>query len=276
MPKFVREKMLGGYTEVAGGHSDPECTHVILKAAEYDKILDEKRSAERETAVTRADGERALQTLRRESESRLWQVQEESRKAAEAAAAELERVKQEAAYQRRLNENLLRISRERANADRALKPKKVHSGYVVVMSSEKKYRYKIDRQRTGMATLWETIIQTPYSVEFTEDQVKAQIKDELFPQGGGWLIGRIGINGRYNSDYEDLVHDEKVSPDFLERNIALSGQQGLMRNFKTGYWDIKLTHTRSLGQVPAEMRARIVNEQRMKEERSGQGDGTGK
>lgn len=42
MPKFVREKMLGGYTEVAGGHSDPECTHVILKAAEYDKVLDEK------------------------------------------------------------------------------------------------------------------------------------------------------------------------------------------------------------------------------------------
>lgn len=62
--------------------------------------------------------------MRRESESRLWQVQEESRKAAEAAAAELERVKQEAAYQRRLNENLLRISRERANADRELRPKK--------------------------------------------------------------------------------------------------------------------------------------------------------
>ena len=82
MPKFVREKMLGGYTEVAGGHSDPECTHVILKAAEYDKVLDEKRSAEREAAVARADGERALQALRRESESRLWQVQEESRKAA--------------------------------------------------------------------------------------------------------------------------------------------------------------------------------------------------
>lgn len=274
MPKFVREKMLGGYTEVAGGHSDPECTHVILKAAEYDKILNEKRAAEREIAVVRADGERALQELRKESESRLWQVHEESRKAAEAAA-ELERAKQEAAYQRCLNENLLRISRERANADRGLKPKKEHSGYVVVMSSEKKYRYKIDRRRIGTATLWETIIQTPYSVEFTEDQVKAQIKDELFPQGGGWLIGRIGINGRYNGDYEDLVHDEKVSPDFLERNIVLSGQQGLMRNFKTGYWDIKLTHTRSLGQVPAEMRAKIVNEQRMKEERSGQGDGTG-
>ena len=75
MPRFVREKMLGGYTEVAGGHSDPECTHVILKAAEYDKILDEKRSAEREAAVARADGERALQALRRESESRLCQVQ---------------------------------------------------------------------------------------------------------------------------------------------------------------------------------------------------------
>ena len=92
MPKFVREKMLGGYTEVAGGHSDPECTHVILKAAEYDKILDEKRYAERETAVTKADGERAIQTLRRESESRLWLVQEESKKAAVAAAAVLKKV----------------------------------------------------------------------------------------------------------------------------------------------------------------------------------------
>jgi hypothetical protein len=263
--------MLGGYAEVSGGHSDPECTHVILKAAEYDKILDEKRAAERETAVTRADGERVL----RETESRLWQVQEESRKAAEAVAMELESAKQEAAYQRRLNENLLRISRERANADRALKPKKEHSGYVVVMSSEKKYRYKLDRRRTGLATLWETIIQTPYSVEFTEEQVKAQIKEELFPQGGQWLMGKIGINGRYNGDYEDLVHDEKMGPDFLERNIVLSGQQGLMRNFKTGYWDIKLTHTRSLGQVPAEMRARTVNEQKMKAERSRQRDGAG-
>lgn len=262
MPRFVREKMLGGYTEVAGGHSDPECTHVILKAAEYDKILDEKKSAEREAAVARADGERALQALRRESESRLWQVQEESRKAAEAVAAELERVKQEAAYQRRLNENLLRISRERANADRELKPKKEHSGYVVTVSAEKKYRYKADRRTWRTVTLWETTIQSPYSAEFTEEQARTQIREELFSRDGNWVIGRIGINGRYAGDYEDLISDEKVEPEFLERNIALGGQQGLKMNFKTGYWELSIFHTKPLSRVPEDMRARTVADRR--------------
>ena len=51
-----------------------------------------------------------------------------------------------------LNENLLRIARERANADRKLKPKKEHTGYVVVSSTEKEYRYKINRRDFETAT----------------------------------------------------------------------------------------------------------------------------
>ena len=35
----------------------------------------------------------------------------------------------ESAHQRALNANLLRIAKERANADRKLKPKKEHTGY---------------------------------------------------------------------------------------------------------------------------------------------------
>ena len=50
---------------------------------------------------------------------------------------ELEEERRESAYQRGLNKNLLRIARERANADRKLKPKKEHTGYVVVASEEK-------------------------------------------------------------------------------------------------------------------------------------------
>ena len=135
MPKFVREKMLGGYTEVAGGRSDPECTHVILKAAEY-------------------------------------------------------------------------------------------------------------------------------SAEFTEEQARTQIREELFSRDGNWVIGRIGINGRYAGDYEDLISDEKVEPEFLERNIALGGQQGLKMNFKTGYWELSIFHTKPLSRVPEDMRARTVADRR--------------
>ena len=44
--RFVKETLLGGYKDVAGGYSDSECTHVILTMKEYDKLLDEKRIAD--------------------------------------------------------------------------------------------------------------------------------------------------------------------------------------------------------------------------------------
>ena len=101
-------------------------------------------------------------------------------------------------------------------------------------------------------TLWETTIQSPYSAEFTEEQARTQIREE----------GRIGINGRYAGDYEDLISDEKVEPEFLERNIALGGQQGLKMNFKTGYWELSIFHTKPLSRVPEDMRARTVADRR--------------
>ena len=75
-------------------------------------------------------------------------------------------------YLNGLNKNLLRIARERANADRKLRPKKTHTGYVVLTSSEKEYRYKIMRKETAVAGLWETALQSPYSVDFTEEQAR--------------------------------------------------------------------------------------------------------
>ena len=38
MGEFVK-KTLVGYKEVPGGHSDPECSHVILTLEEYERQL---------------------------------------------------------------------------------------------------------------------------------------------------------------------------------------------------------------------------------------------
>lgn len=133
---------------------------------------------------------------------------------------------------------------------------------MVTVSAEKKYRYKVDRRTWRTVTLWETTIQSPYSAEFTEEQARTQIREELFSRNGNWVIGRIGINGRYAGDYEDLISDEKVEPEFLERNIALGGQQGLKMNFKTGYWELSIFHTKPLSRVPEDMRARTVADRR--------------
>ena len=45
MGEFVKKTMMG-YREVPGGHSDPECTHVILTDAEYRKLLRQISDAE--------------------------------------------------------------------------------------------------------------------------------------------------------------------------------------------------------------------------------------
>ena len=86
--------------------------------------------------------------------------------------------------------------------DRSLRPKKEHTGYAVVRSMEKEYRYKISRQSWGKVMLWETVIQSPYSMEFTEEQARKQIRRELLrdKNGGDWLIGKVGI--RVSCDLE--------------------------------------------------------------------------
>lgn len=253
--KYVKEGTFGGYKEVPGGLSDSECSHVILSLKEYNELHRRIAVAERESRNTKYEAEKRMQRL--ENDAR-YKIQ-----AAEASAAqkvadmkeELENERRESAYQRGLNKNLLRIAKERANADRKLKPKKEHTGYVVAASEEKEYRYR-DGKKWKKAKLWETVLQSYYSVDFTEEEARTQIERDLFPNGETWLIGEIGISGRYGGRYESLIEDTSVSEDFLKRNILLAGQQRLRANFRSGYWELVFMHTKALSIVPPDMRAR--------------------
>lgn len=158
-------------------------------------------------------------------------------------------------YQIDLNRDLLRVARERANADRELRPKKEHTGYVVVTSAEKEYRYKADRRNWHSVMLWETVLQSPYSVDFTEEQARTQMK-ELFQteEDSVWLIGRLGIDASYNGTYEDMLDRASwTKQQKSEYNIMLTRK--LRANYKAGYWELVFLHTRPLGIVPKDMRA---------------------
>ena len=163
----------------------------------------------------------------------------------------LDRSEQENEYLRGLNSNLLRISRERANADRKLRPKKEHTGYVVVSSVEKEYRYKKNRSKTWTTvTLWETVLQSPYSVEFTEEQARKQMRELLEGKRESWLIGRLGITGYFPGKYEDMIE----IPVYSQRNTMFSIR--LRANYRSGYWEVSFSHTQPLGVVPENMRIR--------------------
>lgn len=142
MSEFVRKAMMG-YKEVPGGYEDQECTHVILTKQEYADQLKEVNQARSEAQSTKYNANREIQEMRREAQAKIAAGEAAAAKTIADLEAALAAEQEESALQRGLNANLLRIARERANADRRMKPKKQHTGYVVIASMEKEQRYKI-------------------------------------------------------------------------------------------------------------------------------------
>lgn len=255
MSEFVRQAAFGGYKSVAGGHSDPECTHVIMTKKEYDALLAAKRRAEQEGQNAKYEADRSIQRIKNEAQHKVYQANTDAQQQVDAMAQELAGAQAEAAYQRGLNANLLRIARERANADRKLKPKKDHSGFVVVSSGEKECRYKDGNRNWRTALLRETVLQSPYSVDFTETQARKQILEALFQtdESGGYLIGQIGITAFHEGGYADLVDDVDWQDIYQEHNVMVDAR--LKANFRAGYWELIFKHTKPLGVIPKDMRA---------------------
>ena len=248
MSEFVKKTIMG-YKTLDGGHSDPECTHVILPVKEYDDLLREISQAKQKAREERSKAD----DDKKENERKLRQMVQEHEQTIEKWRAALGAEQAESAHQKGLNENLLRITRERANADRKLKPKKEHSGYVVVVSSEKIYRYKNGRYLDSVI-LWETVIQSPYSIEFPAEQAKEQILQEFFPKKGEWKAARLGIDCWVSGDYEDFLSTADQDEELMEQNVVLTGYRSFRANYRAGYWEMVLVHTKPLEVVPKDMR----------------------
>lgn len=255
MAEFVKRLMMG-YKDVPGGASDPECTHVILTNKEYNQQFREISAAKQETKNIKYDADREIQRAQSDAQRRVLAAEAEAGQKVEMLEQELAKAQKEIEYQRGLNANLLRISKERANADRKLKPKKEHTGYFIVSTLEKDYRFKISRSQWRQVRLWETMLQSPYSVDFTEEQARKQIREDLFgvDKDSLWLIGGIGIVSAYGGRYEDLIELKDWEAKYKAENIALKPELKLRANFRAGYWEASFLHTRPLGIVPPEMR----------------------
>lgn len=244
MAEFVKKTFMG-YKTVADGQSDYECGHVVLTRDEYNDLLYEKRRLEREILTVTQNAKYSSEALKNETENRIKQIMEQNEN-------ELDKAREEIEYLNGLNKNLLRISRERANADRKLKPKKKHTGYAVLTSEEKEYRYKSRFGERQIAVLWQTVLQTPYSVEFTEEHVRNLLKEMSSGQGRLFILGKIGIDASYTGRYEDMVQDRKYDAEKARLNILLAKK--LRANYRSGYWELILTHTKPLGLLPEEIR----------------------
>lgn len=243
--------MVGGYKVVAGGNSDPECTHVILTLDEYEELHQRIRAAINDGKRAKEEAGRAAATSAANAEKAVKKIQDDATQKIEQLQQQLETEQKAKIYQIWLNRRLLKISRERANADRKIKPKKERSGYVVLSSRQKKYKYKENRHDMAEVYLWETVIQTPYVVSFTAEQAMTETQ-ELFARDeqGHWLIGRLGIAGEYGGKYEDMLDDPRCTT-WKDYNIIV--EKIFNANVKAGYWEIIITHTKPLDNIGTEL-----------------------
>ena len=250
MTEYAKKTPMG-YKVLPDGSSVREATHVVLTKEEHEQLLQEKRSLEWNLQSQRNELTAQLQEVKDDAFQRVSAAEATAKQCAREMETKLARTQQIADYWEQLNEDLLRISKERANADRNLRPKKQHTGYVVLISAEKERRYEVpNKLKMEHAMLWETVIQTPFSVDFTEEQVRQQTGTEE----ALLLLQRIGITADHSADCEKNGMNEVLKGPGKTGNVILS--RFLRANFRAGYWELTLLHNKSLGLVPKEMRPR--------------------
>lgn len=251
MSEFVKKSVVG-YKQVPGGQHDPACSHVILTLEEYESLCQERDLAKKEQQAAQLWADSEVRKAIAQGKDNLKRAEDTAKTALEEVGRQLVAAQEEAAYQQGLNENLLRICRERANSTRKLKPKKEHSGFVVVSSAEKEYRYKAGKNLKTVR-LWETVLQSPYSVDFTEEQARRLIMEGMLQEYEDdlCLIEKLGIDERYQGRYEDLLRHPDDAKQLARKNIMMD--ERLRVNYRAGYWEVIFFHTRSLEQVPKEM-----------------------
>ena len=223
---------------------DQECSHVIQTKQEYETLLDQRNRAKREKEETERAAAREISRVKQEAAHEADRAAQRVQAQIDDLLQQVERKTAEIADQRALNANLLRISRERANADRG-------------MSSEKEIRYKTGRNKLLTAKVWETVLQSPYSVDFTESQARQLIEEDLLARKNG-LLADVGITMICSgSSYENLIETENWKEIKAAHNTLFSRQ--LRANYRVGYWEYIIQHTKPLGIVPADMRAGTKN-----------------
>lgn len=229
------------YKDILGWHEENEKhtgTGILLSIEEYQSLCEEKKQAVYQQSVIRSELEnekkRTEQALNREIALKNQEIHE--------IKQQLEHTNSKLQTQRDLNENLLRINRERSNSDRKLQPKKSHHGYVILQSQEKAVFYRGSGSQKKFVA-WETVVQTPYSVDLKPELAKQQIIDEINTDDDNCFFSQVGIDDMILKDPQKILDDRALK----ELNIVFRLFMRVNRYNK--YWEMILMHTKALEKI---------------------------
>ena len=262
MAQYLKKGSLGRMVPADGGVSDPELEEVRMSASEYKKLMQDVRNLQSQLSSERQEHEREVDNVRSDAaryKKRLLanfnKKVDEMNERIHSADVKIASAVNEAQRQTDLNYNLLRISKERANAKRGLQPKKKHSGY---RFSGKIMQTKVvcgrDKKRGTLYTdVWTATLETPYDATIALELIEDRIFADLMNEDG--ILQRMNvsfwcISGEENrlwcGSYEDAADDEN----FNKKNYLFSYK--FMANPKSGFWEVQIT-TREQVKILPEM-----------------------
>ncbi|MBE6016354.1 MAG: hypothetical protein E7233_01925 [Lachnospiraceae bacterium] len=126
--------------------------------------------------------------------------------------------------------NRRRISKERANADRDIHPKKTHDGYMVLSLSQTTDRHQITWDDWEEVPVWKLRLQTPHVASLpystVKNNVELEIPEVLEEMGCKYIPG--------NCKYDDIDSD---------RTECCAYRKSFFADYKAGYWNIDIVMT---------------------------------
>lgn len=261
MPQYMKKGF--GRMVTADGESDPELSEVRYTADEYrelkKKISELKQKLEAEQEIHKQDVEsiraKAVQyknDIVTEAEKRIEQAQE----LLETVNVRKEAVEVELDRERKLNENLLRITRERANAKRGIQPKKERSGYRFVGKiMQTKTISGHDKKAGAIYTeVWTATLETPYDVTIPIQEIMPAIFEDL-RNGNTGILANLNITAWIYTDSGEIW--KGTYPQVMENAEEFHDEEGnilfdykMMANPQSGFWEIQITTTKPIPVIP--------------------------
>ena len=185
-----------------------------------------------------------IDNLKKEYNYKIKELQNIHNKEVEDLKSTIEDYKQELKRLKGLNGNLLRISRERANQERNLRPKKAHKGFVVLnrqslyykLYSNVKQSPKSNQPNYVEFSCFKIKIQTPFDASISFDL----IEDEIIEAFSDFMKD-LKIDNWYNYNYiisqpiskiKDIIFNSEYNNFIFKCSYNA--------NFKSNFWELEI------------------------------------
>ena len=239
------------YHGIAGWRAEDEkheATHIIISLDEYHQICGERKRAIEDREKIIRDAKKFVEKKKMEADANVSKAQEEASEKIKTMEAQVEKAEAEAKRQAELNRNLLRITRERANAKRGLRPKKNHSGYRIAGKIMQRSIVSGYSKKNGPehSDAWVVTLECPYDATIPIEQIKDRIIGDLT---NGGILEQMKVNylltdsTLWKGRYADAVKKKEANQNYLF-------DYRFMTNTKSGLWEIQISATDAITMPP--------------------------